>query len=121
MPHRRRGEELRDSGGKVREPLRKEAECHVRMHQIRPKTHGSTESVDSFITALYKLSGHCGFIELRDRMIIQRIILDIRDTGLSQKLQLDPELILNKCITRVRQTEAVKKQQEILRSQGAAE
>ena len=63
------------------------------------RTQGSTESVDSSITALNKLSEHCGFGDLRERIITQCIILGIRDTGLSQKLQRDPELTLTKCIT----------------------
>ena len=32
------------------------------------RTQGSTESVDTFITALYKLSEHCGFGDLHNRM-----------------------------------------------------
>ena len=73
------------------------------------------ESVDAFITALYSLSEHCNYGELHDEMIRDRIVVGIRDATLAEKLQLDAELTLDRAVTRVRQAEAVKQQQPVIR------
>ena len=73
------------------------------------------EPVESFITALYSLAEHCGYGNLHDEMIRDRIVVGIRNNSLSEKLQLDPRLTLDSAITQVRQSEAVKQQQPLLR------
>ena len=73
------------------------------------------ESVDTFITALYSLAEHCGYSELHDEMIRDRIVVGIRNSALSEKLQLDPRLTLDSAISQVRQSEAIKQQQTLLR------
>ena len=75
------------------------------------------ESVESFITSLYALAEHCGYGDLHDEMIRDRIVVGIRNSTLSEKMQLDSELTLAKAVTQVRQAEAVKQQQSLLRSQ----
>ena len=80
---------------------------------LRPKEPG--ESVDSFITSLYGLAEHCGYSGLHDEMIRNRIIVGLRDATLSEKLQLDAELSLDKAVAQVRQAEAVKRQQSLVR------
>ena len=72
------------------------------------------ESVDSFITSLYGLAEHCAFGQLHDELIRDRIVVGIRDTDLSEKLQLDPQLDLQKAVNAVRQRETIKKQQATL-------
>ena len=44
-------------------------------------------------------------------MLRDRIVVGIRDAGLSERLQLDPDLTLEKAKKVVRQKEAVKEQQ----------
>ena len=73
------------------------------------------ESVDSFITALYGLAKYCGYAGLHDEMIRDRIVMGLRDARLSEKLQLDADLMLEKAVTQVRQAEAVKQQQSLVR------
>ncbi|XP_033730104.1 uncharacterized protein K02A2.6-like [Pecten maximus] len=73
------------------------------------------EAADSFITALYGLVEHCEYGQLRDEMIRDRIVVGIRDSKLSEKLQLDATLTLEKAVAQVRQSEAVKKQQTVVR------
>ncbi|KAL7880825.1 hypothetical protein SRHO_G00030790 [Serrasalmus rhombeus] len=73
------------------------------------------ESVDCFITALHCLAEHCGYGELHDEMVRDRLVVGLRDTKLSEHLQMDPELTLAKAVTRARQSEQVKKQQEVLK------
>ena len=77
------------------------------------------ESVDAFIMDLYALAEHCGYNTLHDEMIRDRLVVGLRDAALLEKLQLDAELTLDKAVTTVRQAEAVKKQQSVLRGEGA--
>ena len=78
------------------------------------------EPVDNFITSLHCLSEHCGYGDLREQMIRDRIVVGIQDISLSEKLQLEPNLTLETAVTAVRQREAVKKQQSTVRSQTAS-
>ena len=50
-------------------------------------------------------------------MIRDRIVVSLKDASLSEKLQPDSELTLEKAILKARQSEMVKKQQQELRSQ----
>ena len=76
------------------------------------------EPVDAFITDLYALAEHCSYRMLHNEMIRDRLVVGLRDAKLSEKLQLDAELMLDKAVTQVRQAEAVKRQQTVLRSEG---
>ena len=60
------------------------------------------EPVDAFVTDVYSLAEHCDFNDLHDQLIRDRIVVGIRDSKLSEKLQLDSELTLEKAITKVR-------------------
>ena len=53
-------------------------------------------------------------------MIRDRIVVGIRDSTLSEQLQLDAELTLTTAVAKVRQAEQVKKQQPLLRGESAA-
>ena len=50
-------------------------------------------------------------------MIRYRIIVGLRDSNLSERLQMYPELHLVKVITMARQTEAVREQQTVVRGE----
>lgn len=69
------------------------------------------ESVDSFITDLHGLAEHCNFRELKEELIRDRIVVGLLDAALSEILQMDSELTLQKVITNARQKEVIKKQQ----------
>ncbi|XP_062872210.1 uncharacterized protein K02A2.6-like [Trichomycterus rosablanca] len=73
------------------------------------------ESVDCFITALHCLAEYCGYGALHDEMVRDRLVVGLRDTKLSERLHMDPELTLVKAVTRARQSEQIKKQ-EMLKS-----
>ena len=77
------------------------------------------ESVDGFITALYVLAEHCGYGALYDEMVRDRIVVGLQDSALALKLQMDPELTLGKAVSSTRQSEAIKKQQAIVRGDTA--
>ena len=69
-----------------------------------------SENVENFVTSLYTLSEHCGYNDRREEMIRDRIVVRIKDTNLSVKMQLDPDLTLKKA----RQSESVRKQQSLV-------
>ncbi len=73
------------------------------------------ESVDSFVTALYALAEHCNYGVLHDELIRDRLVVGLLDKGLSEHMQLDAELTLDKAVRMARQSEEVKKQQVSLR------
>ena len=73
------------------------------------------ESSEQYVTVLHSLAENCSYGNLKHEMIRDRIVVGIRDTALSERLQLDPELTLEKAMKMVRQREAVKEQQQILK------
>ena len=66
------------------------------------------ESVEQYITELYDLVEFCVYGVLKDEMLRDRLVVSIRDLSLSEKLQTDPMLILEKAKTLRRQKAAVK-------------
>ena len=52
-------------------------------------------------------------------MIRDKLVVGLRDAKLSEKLQFDSELTLEKAVNQARQSEAVKKQQHILKGEGS--
>ena len=56
------------------------------------------EPVDLFITSLYWLVEHCNYRDLHDEMIRYQIVVGLQDSHLSERLQTDPELTLDKAI-----------------------
>lgn len=63
------------------------------------------ETVDSFITALYALAENCEYELLHDELLGDRLVVGLRDTALSERMQLDKDLTLNKAINMARQSE----------------
>ena len=72
------------------------------------------ESAEQYIMALYSLAANCEYRTLESEMIRDRLVVGIRDAALSERLQLDAELTLEKAKKSIRQREAVKEQQTIL-------
>ena len=73
------------------------------------------ESVDEFVTALYRLVEHCDYGTLKDEMVRDRIVVGIRDEQLSERMQLDAHLSLKTAVDQIRQRETVRKQQSVVR------
>ena len=69
------------------------------------------ESAEQYSTALYSLVETCNYGKLQDELLRDRLVVGIRDAGLSEKRQMDAGLTLEKAI---RQKEAVKEQQQTL-------
>ena len=73
------------------------------------------EPVDLFITLLYWLAEQCNYRDLQDEMIGDWIVVGLRDSNLSERLQTDTELTLDKAIMITWGTEAVRQQQAVVR------
>ena len=74
------------------------------------------ENVDAFVTALYALAEHCNYGTLHDELLRDRILVGLADKRLSERMQMEKNLDLEKAIDMTRQSEVVKKQQNTLRS-----
>ena len=74
------------------------------------------ETVDDFIADLLCLAEHCTYGELREEMIRDRLVVGLLDATLSEEMQLDAELMLDKALTMAHQTEAIRQQQPVVRS-----
>ena len=66
------------------------------------------------ITCLYSLVETCENGTLKEKMLRDRLVVGIRDLAMSQKLQMDAELTLEKAKKVIRQKEAVHEQQQQL-------
>lgn len=66
------------------------------------------ESVDSFITDLHRLAEFCEYGDLHDQLVHDRIVVGLRDTKLTEKLEMDSELTLEKAVINAQQSEAIK-------------
>lgn len=77
--------------------------------------------MDSFVTVLYALAEHCNYRVLHDKLIRDRLVVGLLDKGLSECMQLDAELTLEKAVGMVCQSEEVKKQQASLRGDTRAQ
>ena len=74
------------------------------------------ESAEQFITSLYSLADNCAYGDLKDGFDPRSHCCQICDKALSECLQWDPELTLEKAKKIVRQHEAVQEQQQTLKS-----
>ena len=88
--------------------------------KFNTRTQQPGESAEKFIADLYALAEDCNFDTLKDEMIRDRIVVGIRDVKLSQRMQMDSALDLEKAKRTVRQAEAVQEQQSALNSPSAA-
>ena len=83
--------------------------------KFNKRRQGEQETVDDFITDLYQLAANCEYGNLHDELIRDRIVVGIKDSELSEKLQMEATLTLEQAVTSARQSEAVKKQQKVVR------
>ena len=76
----------------------------------------TNETVDAFVTALYALVEHCNYGQLTDELVRDRLVVGLSDARLSERMQMEKDLDLEKAINMARQSEEIKKQQSTLRS-----
>ncbi|XP_064486119.1 uncharacterized protein LOC135398664 [Ornithodoros turicata] len=87
-----------------------ERACFNQRHQ---RDH---ETVEEFVRELHRLAATCEYGALKEELIRDRLVVGLHDKGLSEKLQLDSSLTLEKAVNRARNSEAVKGQQPLLHS-----
>ena len=80
----------------------------------------ANENVDVFVTALHALAEHCNYGTLHDELIRDRIVVGLADARLSERMQMDQDLNLEKAINMARQSEEIKKQQNTLRNDASS-
>ena len=73
------------------------------------------ESAESYIMELYKLVENCAYGALQSEMLRDHLVVGITDSSLSQRLQMDSTLTLDKAKKMIRQREAVHEQQQELK------
>ena len=61
------------------------------------------ELAEQYIMEPYQLTDNCDYGAMKDEMIRDRLVVGIRDGQLSERLQLDPDLTLEKAKRMVRQ------------------
>ena len=74
------------------------------------------ETAEEYITALYGLIETCEYGALKEEMLRDRLVVGIRDTNVSQKLQMNAKLTLEEAKKEVRQREAVREQSQQLQA-----
>ena len=86
---------------------------HVRKNIIFERAHFNRqnqlpdETAEEYISVLFNFIDSCNYGNLRDEMLRDRLVVGIRDVHLSEQLQMDPELTLEKTMKMVRQREAI--------------
>ena len=90
---------------------RSAATLFLRGHGLIAETN---ETAEQYIMTLYTLAANCNYGGLETEMIRDRLVVEIRDTSLSERLQLDADLTLEKAKKAIRQREAVHEHQHIL-------
>ena len=73
------------------------------------------ESVEQFITDVHRLADNCEYGVMKKELVRDRLVVGIRDHALSERLQMEAELMLDKAKRLIHQREAVKEQQEELK------
>ena len=79
--------------------------CNVIFERARfnRRVQHEGELAETYISELYELIEFCGYGNLKDEMLRDRLVVGIRDTSLSEKMQTDPALTLEKAKTMIRQ------------------
>ena len=89
------------------------------VHGLTGETN-TKEKAQQYITCLYSLIETCEYGTFKEEMLRDRLVVGIRDAAMSQKLQMDAELTLEKTKKAIRQKEAVHEQQRELQGDGSA-
>lgn len=77
----------------------------------------SEERIDDFITKVHSAAELCQYPEnIKEELIRDRLIVGIKNTKISNDLQLDPEVSLATVLTKIRQSEEIEHQQSYVRS-----
>ena len=70
-------------------------------------TQQQGESAEDYITVLHQLANTCEYGDIKGEMIRDYLVVGIRDESLSERLQMESDLTLEKAKKLIRQNEAV--------------
>ena len=76
----------------------------------------SGESAELCITTIHQMVDRCEYGEIKEELIGDRLVVGIADKALSERMQMEAGLTLEKAKMLIRQQEAVKEQGQILAS-----
>ena len=82
------------SGSKIEDYFTKKKNVIYERARFNQRRQEEGESLDTFITALYTLASKCEYVAFNDKMIQDRIVIEISNPALSEKMQLDDKLTL---------------------------
>ena len=74
------------------------------------------ETAEEYVTALYGLIESCEYGTMKDELLRDRLVVGIRDSTVSQKLQMNAKLTLEEAKKEIRQREAVREQSKQLQA-----
>ena len=83
--------------------------------RFNKRTQQQGESAEDYITVLHQLAESCEYGDIKEEMIRDRLVVGIRDEAMSERLQMESKLTLDKAKKLIRQREAVQQQQGILK------
>ena len=83
--------------------------------RFNKRTQQQGESAEDYITVLHQLAESCEYGDIKEEMIRDRLVVGIRDEAMSERLQMESELTLDKAKKLIRRREAVQQQQGILK------
>ena len=88
----------------------------VKQTRFNCRCQGEDETAEQFTTALFALANNCNYGDL----IRDRLVVGIKDAALSECLQIDADLTLDRAMKAVRQREAIQEQQTVLNNAEAS-
>ena len=91
-------------GGEVRSSFCEKWKVIFKRAKFNQRRQEEGKPVNDFVTALYCQLEHCCYGDFRDELIRDRIVMGLQDSTLSEKLQLDPTLMLETATTAARQS-----------------
>ena len=86
-------------------------------YRFNNRLQESDDSIDAYTTALRTLAETCEFGSLKEDLIPDRLVCDIRDNSLRKKLLQEPKLTLDKCLDSCRAAEATTLQMQAMTNQ----
>jgi len=72
------------------------------------------ETIEQFVTDLHVLADKCDFGTLKTDFIRDRLVIGVKDRELSERLEMDPELTLEKAAQQARQAEEVQARRDLI-------
>ena len=75
-----------------------------------------TINIETYVAALHKLAKNCQFGQLRDKLIIDQVVVGVRVDCIREKLLSDKQLTLDKCLQIGRAHETCKQQTKVISS-----